>query len=123
MMTDERTAETLRRLVNGFQVSQAVHVAAKLGIADVLADGPQSIAYLAERTGADEDALYRLMRALAAIGIFNEADGRTFSLTSLGECLRSDAPDSVAGWATFIGEPSYWRAWENLLHSVKTGEN
>jgi hypothetical protein len=114
------TAELLR-LVNGYQASQAIHVAATLGIADLLADGARSSDDVAEAAGADPDALYRLLRALAALGVLHEEDGRRFSLTELGDGLRSDAPQSVAGWAAYIGRPAYWQAWGALLHSVRTG--
>jgi hypothetical protein len=121
-VTESRSA-ALRRLVNGFQVSQAIHVAAVLGIADQLAEGPRSSIELAKATDTHADALYRLLRALASVGVFDEQDDRRFALTPLGECLRADAPEPVAGWAAFIGRPYYWQAWSSLLHSVQTGEN
>jgi hypothetical protein len=120
---DQRPALELRRLANGFQVTQAIHVAATLEIADLLADGPRSSDGLAAATGSDPDALYRLLRALAAVGVFREEEDRRFAQTELSEGLRSDAPDGIAGWAAFVGRPSYWQAWGNLLHSVRTGEN
>jgi O-methyltransferase/methyltransferase family protein len=116
-------AETLRRLTNGYQSSQAVHVAATLGIADLLADGPRASDELASATGSHPDALYRLLRALASVGVLQEESGRTFSLTEVGDCLRRDSPESLAGWATFVGRPYYWNAWAHLLDSVRTGEN
>jgi ring-1,2-phenylacetyl-CoA epoxidase subunit PaaD len=73
-------AADLRRLVNSYQVSQAIHVAAILSIADLLADGPRSSDDLAEATGTNPRALYRLLRALAAFGVFHEDDNRMFSL-------------------------------------------
>ena len=113
----------LRRLVAGYQVTQALHVAAVLGIADLLRDGPRPVAELAAETESHEDALYRLLRALAALGVLHEDEERRFALTPAGGALRSDAPDSIAGWAAFVGRPSYWQAWGALLHSVRTGEN
>jgi O-methyltransferase/methyltransferase family protein len=113
----------LRRLVAGYQVTQAIHVAATLGIADLLADGPRTSDELARATAAHTDALYRLLRALASVGVLHEEDGRRFTLTPLGEGLRSEAPDSLAGWAAFVGRPYYWSAWSSLEHSVRTGEN
>lgn len=68
------------------------------------------------------DALYRLLRALASVGVLQEDEERRFSLTPIGERLRSDAPDSLAGWARLIGRPYFWRSWGNLAHSVRTGE-
>jgi hypothetical protein len=119
----ERPAATLRRLTNGFQVSQAIYVAARLGVADLLRDGARTSDDLARATGAHPDALYRLLRELSAVGVFHEGGGRSFSLTPVGDCLRSDAAESGAGWAAWIGDASYWQAWGSLLHSVQTGEN
>ncbi|MEO5766243.1 MAG: methyltransferase [Casimicrobiaceae bacterium] len=116
-------ATTIRRLVEGYQVSQAIHVAATLGIADLLADGSRTSDELAESTGTHPPTLYRLLRALASVDVLREVDGRRFELTPLGEGLRSNVPDSIAGWAAFIGRPYYWQAWAGLLHSVRTGEN
>jgi hypothetical protein len=116
-------AAELRRLVNSYQLSQAIHVAAVLGIADLLADGPRSSDELAEETGTNSRALYRLLRALAAFGLFHEDDERRFSLTELGDALRSDAPESVAGWAAFVGRRNIRDAWSSLEESIRTGEN
>jgi hypothetical protein len=117
-----RAAE-LRRLVNSYQLSQAIHVAAVLGIADLLADGPRSSDELAEETDTDPRAIYRLLRALAAFGLFHEDEGRRFSLTELGDALRTDSPESVAGWAAFVGRRNIRDAWSSLEGSIRTGEN
>jgi hypothetical protein len=111
------------RLVNGYQVSQAIHVAVTLGIPDLLADGARTSDELAEEAGADVDSLYRLLRALAGVGVVHEDDDRRFSLTPVGERLRSDVPGSLYGWAAFVGRPYYWQAWSDLVNSVRTGEN
>src|SRR5947207_3334992 len=108
---DERPAEALRRLVDGYQVSQAIHVAAVLGIADLLEGGPLTSADLATRTGAQPENLYRLLRALASVGVFREEDARRFALTPMGACLRSDAAEPVAGWAAYSGRSYRWQAW------------
>ena len=118
-----RPSLALRRLVNGYQVTQAIHVAAVLGIADLLADGPRSSDDLAAATETHSGTLYRLLRALAGVGVFREEENRHFALTDLGACLRSDAAEPVGGWAAFVGEPYQWQAWSALLHSVRTGEN
>jgi hypothetical protein len=115
-------ASQMMRLINGYQVSQAVHVAATLGIADRLRDGSRNSDTLADSVGADRDALYRLLRALAAVGVFHEDAERTFSLTELSVCLRSDAAEPVGPWAVYIGRPYYWQVWANLLYSVRTGK-
>jgi hypothetical protein len=113
----------LRRLIDGAKGTQAIYVAVTLGVPDLLAAGPRPANELAEQTGANEDALYRLLRALAALGVLHEGADRTFSLTPVGEPLTSDAPDSIAGWAGFVGRDYHWNAWGSLLHSIRTGEN
>ena len=119
----EPPAEALRRLVDGYQVSQAIHVAATLGIADLLEAGPRTSDDLAAASQAHPASLYRLLRALASVGVFREEDDRRFALTELGDCLRSNAPEPVAGWAVYVGRPYRWQLWADLLHSVRTGEN
>lgn len=113
----------LRNLIAGAWVSQAIYVAAKLGIADLLEEKPQSPAELAETTGANADALHRLMRALASIGLFAEDENGRFGLTPLGGGLRSNGPVSLRAFAIFCGESWHWRAWGELLHSVRTGQS
>jgi len=113
----------LRRLINSFQLSQAIHVAATLGIADLLANEARTSGELARETSSDPDALYRLLRALAAAGILSEEEGRRFTLTELGDGLRSDAPGSLTAWAEYIVGPPSWQAWGALQYSVRTGEN
>jgi hypothetical protein len=113
----------LQRMLNGYQVSQAIHVAVVLKLSDVLAEGPRTGAELAAATGADEQSLLRLLRALSLVGMYTcDSDGR-FANTELGVALRSDAPRSVAAWGAFIGRPYHWLAWASLEHSVRTGEN
>jgi hypothetical protein len=112
----------LMELTVGAWVSQAVHAAAELGIADALAEGPLPLNELANRVGADSDALKRLMRALISRGVFRQhRDGR-YDLTPLAETLRSDAPVSTSGWARFIGSPQHREHWSLLAESVKTGK-
>ncbi len=113
----------LRQLINGFQVSQGLSVAAQLGIADLLAGGARTSDELAASCGADASALYRLLRALASTGVLHESEGQRFELTALGDGLRTDAEASLAGWAAFVGSPWHWAAWGALLHSVQTGGN
>jgi hypothetical protein len=113
----------LRRLANGYQVTQAIHVAASLGIADLLRDGPQDSETLAAATASHAPSLHRVLRALASVGVLHEDDHGGFALTAIGEGLRSDAPEPVGGWAVFIGRPYHWQAWGALLHGVRTGEN
>ena len=93
------------RLINGYRVSQALHVVAVLGIADLLATGPRSSDDLAQATGTDAGSLYRAMWDLAAVAVLIESADRRFSLTPMGTCLQSDAADPAAPWAVFIGRP------------------
>lgn len=122
-MTAADPSTELMRLINVYQVSQALHVAAELGVADQLRDGPRSSDVLAEACGAHPRSLYRLLRALAAVGVFHETPGKEFSLTPIGHCLTTDAQGSRHGYARWIGTAGQWRAWGNLLHSVKSGES
>lgn len=116
-------AARMRAMVNGYQVSQALHVAATLGLSDLLSAGPRTAAELAVRTASHEPSLFRLLRALAALGVYEcRADG-CFALTDLGAVLCRDAPGSVAAWARFVGRPHHVAAWAELTHSVRTGEN
>lgn len=113
----------LLRLVSGFHVAQAIHAAVELGVPDLLADGERTSDDLAEASGADPATLYRLLRALASLGVLHEAEGRHFSLTPLGQPLRSDVPGSVRGWARLVGREYVWRSWGNLANAVRNGEN
>jgi O-methyltransferase domain/Dimerisation domain len=110
------------QMINGYWVSQSIYVAAKLGIADRLIDGPKHCEVLATETGANSHSIYRLLRGLASIGIFSETEPHCFALTPLAQFLRSDGPDSLHAVAVMSGEEHY-RAWGDLLYSVKTGEN
>jgi hypothetical protein len=110
----------LARMIGGYQVTQALHVAAVLGIADLLAEGQRTSDELAAATGADAPALYRLLRALARVGLLDETSGGRFSLTELGGGLRDE---EVRARLVFLGRSHHWDTWSSLLHSVRTGEN
>ncbi len=86
-----------------FWVPRAIYVAARLGIADLLANGKRSSMDLAESTEVDGPSLYRLLRALTNIGLFTEGTGKTFTLTPLGEALRSDAPGAARSTVCALG--------------------
>lgn len=113
----------LTQILLGSVASQAVYVAAKLGIADQLAAGPKSVEELAKATNTDAPSLYRVLRALASIGVFTEQDGRQFALTPNAEPLRSDASDSLRDVAIFWGEDWHWEVWGKILYSVRTGKS
>lgn len=112
---------TMMNLIVGKWVSQAISVAAEFGFADLLQNGTKSAAELARAADASEDGVYRLLRALAGIGLLVESRGRRFRLTPLGHLLRSDAPQSTRGFARFVGHESVWRPWGELRHSIRTG--
>ncbi|HEX6903891.1 MAG TPA: methyltransferase [Thermoanaerobaculia bacterium] len=110
----------LAQMLVGNQVQQAIHVAARLGIADLLGDGPRSSGELAAAAGAHPGALYRLLRVLASFGVFAEDGERRFALTPLAELLRRDAPESMRALALWSGGVSY-QTFGGLEHSVRTG--
>ena len=113
----------LARLIDGFRVTQTIHACVDLGIPDLLSDGERTADDLADASGADSSALYRLLRALASLGILHEEDGQRFSLTELGKPLRSDVPGSLRGWVRLCGRAHVWQSWGNLANAVREGEN
>lgn len=112
--------QQIAQMLTGYWISQAVYVAAKLGLADLLKDGPRTVDDLASATQTRPRPLYRLLRALASVGVFAEDGQGRFSLTPLGECLRSDVPGSQRAMAITAGE-LFYPAWGELLYSVQTG--
>lgn len=115
-------AAYLTQIMLGSIASQTVYVAAKLGIADQLVGGPKSVEELAKATNTDAPSLYRVLRALASIGVFTEQEERKFALTPTAQPLRSDAPNSLRDVAIFWGEDWHWQVWGKILHSVRTGK-
>ena len=112
----------LMNLTAGKCVTQALGVVAELGIADLLKDGAKSVVAIARAANASEDGIYRLLRALASVGLFAETGERRFRLTPLGKLLRTDSPEALGGYARFTGHPSMWQPWGEFRHSVRTGE-
>jgi len=111
----------IRQLSVAPWLSQALYVAAKLGVADELVDGPRPVTEIARTTGAHADTLNRFLRALASTGIFDEPDPGTFALNPPAEQLRSDRPDSMRPIVLLHGEETF-RAWADVLHTVTTGQ-
>ena len=103
-------------------ISQALGVAAKLGIADVLNDGPKTAAEIAVVTGTHERSIYRILRTLASTGVFSETGEKQFRNTALSDVLRSDVPGSMKNMAAFMAEPWHFAVLANLLYSAQTGE-
>ncbi len=125
-MTDQTqtvvaSRESLRQTIDAYQMTQCLYVAAKLGIADLLKDGPRPAEELAQASGAQPSALFRLLRALAAAGVFQQLPDARFALNPAAEYLCRDAPGSLHAWAILAGEQPY-PAWGQLLHSVQTGD-
>jgi len=112
----------LMQLLSGAFIAPAIYTAAKIGIADLLVDGPKTAAELASKTDTDERSLYRLLRSLASVGAFEEVAPRTFANTPVTETLRSDVPRSTRDMAIWIGEPDHWKVYGDLLYSVRTGK-
>ena len=111
----------LSQMATGFILSRLVYTAASLGIADHLASGPKSAGELAAPTGCDAVSLGRFMRTLTNFGILALADDGRFSLTPLGEPLRSDTPGSVRSSILTMAGQWMWQAWEAFPSTVKTG--
>lgn len=119
-MTLPTPQEQISRMLTGYWITQALYVAAKIGLADLLKDGPKSSEDLASATKTHPRSLYRLLRGLASVGVFAEHDGHRFSLTPLAECLRSESGTQRA-LAIMVGEEHY-HAFAELLYSVQTGK-
>ena len=115
-------AMTFMNLTAGKWVSQAIAVAAELGIADLLRDGTKTAAQIAQLANASEDSVYRLLRTLGSVGLFAETGNRKFRLTPLGRLLRTDSSPALGAYARFVGHKSAWLPWADLAHSVRTGE-
>jgi hypothetical protein len=108
-------ATYLKRLISDDrELAQTVIVAAQLGIADLLAGGPQPTTELALRTGTHPPSLYRLLRYLASRGVFAEGADGQFALTTRAEPLRSDSPSSIQVAARWNGSDAYQRTWTTL---------
>jgi C-methyltransferase len=120
---EARSRRTVLELIATNRITQAIYVAAELGIADLLKDGPCSAEEIAKVTGTSEDGVYRLLRALASLGLFATLPERRFEPTPTGQSLRSDVPGSLRAWARFNGHEITWRPWGELLYSVKTGKS
>ena len=119
---DLSDSDAMLRMIAGFWLTQAIYVAAKLGIADLLGNGPKPIAMLASQTETHERSLYRVLRTLAAAGVFVEDEGR-FDLTPMAMQLRRDVVGSLRPYAIMMGEQWAWRSLGEMLHSVRTGQS
>jgi hypothetical protein len=118
----QNPAEQVLQVAMGYMASSALYVAITLNVPDYLAGGPKDVAELARATGANDDALYRILRLLVSLGIFAEAGPRRFALNPAADLLRKDAPGSLRGMAVFLPDPLHFRIYAELMHSVMTGK-
>jgi hypothetical protein len=112
----------LLNMITGHWKAQAIYVAAKLGIADVLRDGPMSSSAIASAVGAHPGSLYRLLRALGSLGVFRERSDGQFELTPISVLLQTEHPGSMRSITLAMCGPPY-RAWEGAFYSVTTGKS
>jgi len=115
-------AQQVLQVATGYIASTALYAAITLDVADHLASGPRDVADLARATGANEDALFRVLRLLASLGVFEEAGPRCFALNPAAELLRPDVPGSMRGMAVFLPDPLHLRVYANVMESMMTGK-
>ncbi len=113
--------QRLQAMLDGAAITQLVYVVARARIADHVGDEAARAEDLASAAGLHADALYRVMRALAGYGVFQELDGRRFRQSAISHLLRTDAPHSMRAAAAVRGEDFFWRSWGALRESVRTG--
>lgn len=109
-------------LITGFWRSQAVGAAARLGLPDLLAQGTSSSDELATKAQANPQATYRLLRALAGLGVVEATGPKSFRLTPVGETLRSNVPGSMRDMAIAQTAAGHWQPWGRMVDAVKTGK-
>ncbi len=112
----------LLEMVSAIWVSQSIGVAAKLGIADHIQGAGTVVDEIARKVNVKAEGIYRLLRALSVVGIVNELQGKVFQLTSIGECLKTDHPQSMRHLAIFQTQTN-WQHWEHLEYCIKTGSD
>ena len=110
------------QLATGYVISTALQLAVRAGVADHLASGPRTAKELATATGTNEDALYRVLRALASVGVFDEIEPHRFALTPAADVLRKQAPNSIHDVVLFIADPLHLRVYADAIESLRTGK-
>ncbi len=113
--------EKLTDVIFGRWKSQILYAGVKLGVFDIASSEPMSESEIARELGLDPALLYRLLRALASIGLLKENHGRRFSITSMGKLLRSDHPQTLRGVALLEEGPEHYAIWKHLTAMVKDG--
>lgn len=114
--------QILMQLVMGKLVTQAISIVARFKLADQMAKGAKTAAELASTAGLNASHLYRVLRALAGLGVLKGDHAGRFSLTPVSELLRTDVPGSMRAMATYFCDPWSWKPWGELAESVKTGQ-
>lgn len=104
-------------------MAQAIYVATELGIPDLLGRKSRSVDMLASETNTHASSLYRVLRALASVGIFSEAEPQSFVQTPMGMLLRSDMPGNLGAFSRFQGDAWHWQAWGAIVDTVRTGKS
>jgi len=122
MPPEAAAAQLVIQVGTGHLLASALQVVVRLGIPDRLAGGARTVAQLAGDTGVREDALYRVLRALASVGLFDETAPRSFALTLAGQMLRTGVPGGLRDTVLWITSPFHFLVYSELMHSVRTGQ-
>ena len=120
-MAETTVHEKMFGLAAAFWLSRTLHTIAELGVADALGEQPQTAEQLARAIGADPVSMNRVLRLLAAHGIFESRNG-TWAHTAESRLLRDDPPQSLRAWARLMGLPFAWQSWAHLEQAVRTGK-
>jgi len=112
----------LLQMMTGAWISQAIYAAATLGIADLIQNNPKSIDELAQETNTYAPYLYRLLRALASVGIFTEVEPQKFALTEMAQYLQEDFPESLRALSMMLGDEWHWHSWGDIVQTIRTSQ-
>jgi hypothetical protein len=111
------------QLLFGKHIMYSISAVARLGVADYMSSAPRSVSEIAAKTGAHAGSLYRIMRMLASVGVFEEFPGKEFSLTAMGEVLKTSCPNSLRYLAIAWGDEWSCRGFENFTYCLQTGKD
>src|ERR1700733_3514922 len=120
--SQQQDVERMMQLTTGMVFTAALQPIARLKIADMLSEGPLPVSRLAAETATNEDALYRVLRLLASVGVFAELPGKIFAITPMSQLMRSDAPGTIRDLIVWISNPFHFEVHAELGHSLKTGD-
>ena len=114
--------QLLMQILTGKLISRILTAVADVGVAEHLTDGPKSVAELADKTATNEDALYRMLRALSSVGVFTETGSRIFDNNETSKLLIRNTQGSLLDMVRWINCKPAWDAWGHLDYSLKTGK-